>query len=229
MERLQLPNSIKNQHIVCATPLSLEDFNEKSQLGLFIDKFSFQKQSTIITNNKEGLSKVYNSFITEENRNKNIIFVHDDVLIEDLFFAEKLEIAFEKFDIVGLAGSKTCDLNSINPAWHQMCEKKDMVGEVSHAHNKNIWTSVYGPTNSRALILDGLFIAVNVARLLKTETFFDEDFDFHHYDIAFCLRANVNKLKMGVAPIRAVHFGLGDSMNTKEWRESAARFKLKYN
>ena len=76
MERLQLPNSIKNQHIVCATPLSLEDFNEKSQLGLFIDKFSFQKQSTIITNNKEGLSKVYNSFITEENRNKNIIFVH---------------------------------------------------------------------------------------------------------------------------------------------------------
>ena len=220
---------MKNKYkIVVATPLSKEDFKKKSPISLSLDKLNLTYISEIVYDNKEGLTKVYNRFITPDNAGKNILFVHDDVLIEDLFLEEKLKLAFEKYDIVGLAGAKQCDTSSSMKAWHLMAPKESFVGEVTHSKDKMFWTSSFGPTPSRALIIDGLFIAVNVDRLLQTNTRFDEDFDFHHYDISFCIRANQNKVKVGVYPIRVVHYGMGDSMNSVEWAKSAEKFKEKY-
>lgn len=214
--------------IVCATPKNKQQFLENSQLSLFLDKSGLFSKSTIVYDNKEGLPKIYNSFINETNRDKYLIFVHDDVLIEDLFFEEKINLAFEKYDIVGLAGTKKCNLESEISAWHLMSDKNDWVGEVAHSKNKQYWTTVFGPSDSRALLLDGLFIAVNTQKLLDSKTFFDENFIFHHYDISFCLKANKNKLKMGVYPIKVTHFGMGDSMLSEEWRASANTFKKLY-
>lgn len=214
-------------HFVVATQYNSEDFWKKSQIAIFLEKTNNDMNSTILFENKEGLPKVYNKFISQSYTNKYVIFVHDDVLIEDLFWQEKLDVAFEKYDIVGLAGSKKCDL-SRPPAWHLMSDPQDHCGEVAHSHDKKVWTTRFGPSESRVLVMDGLFIAVNINSLLKTGVSFDEFFDFHHYDITFCLRANRNKLKMGITPIRVVHFGLGDSMNTPEWRESAEKFKKNY-
>lgn len=219
--------SSNNYFFVVATTKTQEDFEKKSQIALFLDKSGYRSSSKIIFENNTGLPALYNSFINEENKDQRIVFVHDDVLIEDIFLEEKLDIAFEKYDIVGLAGSKKCDLSK-PPAWHLMSEREHHVGEVAHSHQKKIWTTVFGPTDSRALVLDGLFIAVNVQKLLETNTRFDENFDFHHYDITFCLKANQNKLKMGVYPIKVVHFGLGDSMNTPQWHQSAEKFKKLY-
>lgn len=215
--------------IVIATPHSKEYFEEKSPASFFLQKSGWSRRSSIIYNNKKGLPWNYNAFINERNKDKKIIFIHDDVLIEDLFFEEKIALAFEKYDIVGLAGAKTCNLQSPMPAWHLMAPREQLVGEVTHSKDKNSWTTCFGPTDSRALILDGLFLAVNVSKLLETETKFDEDFDFHHYDITFCLTANKNKLKMGVYPIKVTHFGMGDSMMSDAWKQSAEKFKLKYN
>jgi GT2 family glycosyltransferase len=222
-----MSNSSNNYFFVVATAKTQEDFEKTSQIALFLDKSEYRSTSKIIFENKTGLPALYNSFINESNKDKKIIFVHDDVLVEDIFLEEKLDIAFEKYDIVGLAGSKKCDLTK-HPAWHLMSDRSEHVGEVAHSHQKKIWTTIFGPTDSRALLLDGLFLAVNVQRLLETNTKFDENFTFHHYDISFCLRANQNKLKMGVYPIKVVHFGLGDSMNTTEWHQSAQMFKKLY-
>lgn len=216
-----------NYKVVVATPKNASEF-EKSPLKLSIEKLGWGSALNPVLENKEGLPKIYNKFLTEENKDYKIIFVHDDVLIEDLFFEEKLTRAFEKYDIVGLAGAKKCKINSPMVAWHLMCEREDMVGEVAHSKEKEYWTTCFGPTDTRALILDGLFIAVNVQRLLDTNTKFDENFAFHHYDISFCLKANQNKLKMGVYPIKVTHFGLGDSMRTPEWEASALKFKELY-
>ncbi len=225
-----MSESSNNYHFIIATPKSEEEFRKKSQMSFFIDKMTTIKkiQYTVIFNNKEGLPKVYNKFINEKYKNQKLIFIHDDVIIEDLFWEEKLTIAFEKYDIVGLAGSKKCNLNSPMMAWHLMCNREDMVGEVAHSKDKKFWTTIFGPTDSRALIIDGLFMAVNVKRLLETNTKFDENFDFHHYDISFCLRANQNKLKMGVYPIKVTHYGLGDSMNSENWKNSSEKFKKIY-
>lgn len=223
-----MTNTINFYKIVSATPKTKTSFTNDSQLGLFLDKQNINDISSITYENQEGLPKIYNSYITEENRGKKIIFVHDDVLIEDMFMFEKLDVAFQKYDVIGLAGSKACNINAEIPAWHLMCDRKDMVGEVAHSKDKKVWTSIFGDTDSRALILDGLFIAVDVSKLLDTGTRFDENFKFHHYDITFCLNANKNKLKMGVYPIRVIHFGLGDSMMSDDWRMSASLFKQLY-
>lgn len=213
---------------VVATQYNHDDFWKKSQIAIFLEKAGFTNSTKVLYENKEPLTKIYNSFIIKENIDKKIIFVHDDVLIEDLFLIEKLDIAFEKYDIVGLAGTKKCNLNAEISAWHLMSDRMDHVGEVAHYNDKKVWTTVFGVSESRALVLDGLFLAVNVEKLINTNTFFDEHFTFHHYDISFCLNANKNKLKMGVTPIRVVHFGLGDSMNTPEWQNSAEIFKRLY-
>lgn len=222
-----MTNSSNNYFFVVATQKSQEDFNKTSQIALFLDKAEYRNKTKVFYENQKGLPELYNIFITENNVNKRLIFVHDDVLIEDLFFEEKLDLAFEKFDIVGLAGSKKCDLSK-HPAWHIMSDRSDHVGEVAHSKDKNVWTTCFGPTNERALVLDGLFLAVNTKKLVESGTKFDERFKFHHYDITFCLKANKNKLKMGVAPIKVTHFGLGDSMNTPEWHHSASLFNHYY-
>jgi hypothetical protein len=219
--------SLNNYHFVVATQNNQENFTKNSPICLFLDKTENMPNSTILYENKTGLTKLYNSFITQENADKKIIFIHDDVLIEDVFLFEKLDVAFEKYDIVGLAGTKKCDVTK-PPAWHLMSERQDHVGEVAHSKDKVYWTTVFGPTDSRALIIDGLFMAVSVKKLLETNTRFDENFDFHHYDITFCLNANKNKLKIGVYPIKVTHFGLGDSMNTEEWLQSSLKFQKLY-
>lgn len=220
---------MKNEyHFVVATTHTKETFKEKSAISISLEKLGLMENTTIFYENKEGLPKIYNKFITNEYKNKKIVFIHDDVVIEDVFLLEKLKIAFEKYDIVGLAGSKQCNLQSEMMAWHLMAPKDSFVGEAGHAKDGLYWTTSFGPTPSRALIIDGLFIAVNVDKMLETNTKFDEDFDFHHYDISFCLIANKNKVKIGVYPIRVVHFGLGDSMNSNEWMKSSLKFKQKY-
>ena len=132
---------------------------------------------------------------------------------------------FEKFDIIGLAGSMSCDVASDHPAWHLMSDRSQHVGEVSHSKDGKTWTTCFGPTDSRALVIDGLFIGVNVNKALETGLLFNELFGFHHYDITFSLEANKLKIKTGVFPLSVVHFGTGSSMNTDDWRESAKKFK----
>jgi hypothetical protein len=215
---------------VVATPLSREEFLNKKPFGLFLKKIGENNINYICKDsNKQGLSKIYNEFITEEYRNKTIIFIHDDVLISDLFFREKILDALKKYDIFGLAGGKTLNLDKrIIPAWHHMTNQRDLVGEVAHYKDEKIWTTVFGPTNDRAVVIDGLFIGINVNKAIDQGLSFDEDFEFHHYDISLCVIANKLKIKTGVFQLFVIHSGLGDSMNTPEWRESAKKFLDKY-
>jgi hypothetical protein len=190
------------------------------------DKFDF----VIVKNNKDGLSKVYNKFLEDPKHSKEILlFVHDDVEIEDMFLIEKLQNS--PYDVTGLAGSKKADLTK-PPGWHLMSTREDWVGEVAHAEikdgKKNVWTTCFGPTDSRALLIDGLFIAVDVKSLKEKNIKFNEKFEFHHYDLSFCIDCNKAKVKIGVLPIRVVHHGLGDSMISEEWKVSAEIFKQTY-
>lgn len=217
----------KNIKFVVATPKTQEEFAQTSTF-LSLEKLNLLRDTNVIFENKQSLTFIYNTFINDMNKDNYVVFLHDDILVEDAFLLEKLRTGFESYDIVGVAGTKQCDLSAPMCAWHLMSDPKHFVGEVTHTKDKMFWTNSYGPTPSRALLIDGLFIAVNVERLLESNTRFDEDFSFHHYDISFCLNANANKLKMGVFPIRLVHFGLGDSMHSKEWEISNAIFKQKY-
>lgn len=202
---------------------------QHDMLDLF-SEYSFAYR--IVYDNKRGLSEIYNEFLYDPAyKNDILLFVHDDVELIDVFMVDKL--INTPFAVTGLAGTKQINL-ACKPAWHLMSEKEEWVGEVMHSKYDDkkdfnvVWTTRFGPTRSRALLIDGLFIAVNVKELTAQNVKFDEEFKFHHYDMAFCLDCNLKKVKIGVLPISVIHHGLGDSMNTHEWVSSAVNFTKKY-
>lgn len=180
----------------------------------------------VFKDNKRGLSVCYNEILRDpKNANKTVLFVHDDVILDDLFLYEKLTES--PYSITGLAGAKSFNKQADKLAWHLCAERSNYVGEVAHINGEgNIWTTVFGPSKSRALVMDGLFISCKIKELNGLE--FDENFNFHFYDIAFCLRANDKKIKCGVLPIHVIHYGLGDSMLTPEWEVANQKFKQTY-
>ena len=54
--------------------------------------------------NKRGLSTCYNEAIRDCQQNF-IVFIHDDIYINDMYIFDKLSIAFSNAHIVGLAGA----------------------------------------------------------------------------------------------------------------------------
>jgi len=216
--------------ITCTRIKNMEDFKnrpifksiEKLTNLYSLKEFDFK----ICSDNKIGLSEVYNSYINnKEHINDILLFVHDDVTIKDLFLVETLNKS--PYAVTGLAGTKTANLNA-PPAWHLMSDKLDYVGEVMHTKEDTTWTTVFGSTKTRTLLIDGLFISINVEKIINTKARFNEKFKFHHYDLAFCFECNKSKVPVGVMPISVEHYGMGDSMHSQDWINSSNEFKKEY-
>jgi hypothetical protein len=87
----------------------------------------------------------------------------------------------------------------------------------------------FGVTPSRAVIVDGLFIAVNCEAVASKNWQWNENFDFHHYDIASCIDANAKALKIGVYPINVFHASPGlASLQDAAWSKSNEKFLQLY-
>lgn len=185
-------------------------------------------------NNSKGLPHLYNKKI-EEYKNTDTEFLvcaHDDVYIDDLKLYQKLKYANSKlnYDIIGLAGGLNPRLT--NPAlWHIMVERNQQRGAVAHPAGNKDQTMVtpFGPTPSRVAIADGLFLALHLPTITKTDWKFNENYTFHHYDIASCIDANRKNLRIGVYPIYAIHSSPGlMSVHDKLWSESNNKFLEEY-
>jgi hypothetical protein len=190
----------------------------------------------IVKDNSAGLPEVYNRYLTEKNKDKLLLLVHDDLEIHDLNLVEKLNGS--PWDITGLAGAGTFEFKDKN-LWHTCSKRESQSGTVFHplcwqegnqlkVDPSRLLGTTFGPVPSRALILDALFMCINVEKALEADFKFDTDFKFHHWDISSCLIANERKLKMGTYPIFCLHHGLGNSFMTPEWEESNKKFKEKW-
>lgn len=183
--------------------------------------------------NKDSLSKIYNQYITTKVSQKHdiVLFVHDDVYIDDYKLRGKLYACLQEYDIIGLAGCLDPKIKS--PAlWHLMSDRENWRGYVAHEVPQvpgTVYMTSFGVTPSRVAIADGLFLAVNVKKALQHEWKFNEDYRFHHYDIASCIDANKKKLKIGVTNINVIHDsgGLSNS-NDPEFIESEKKFLQSY-
>ncbi len=117
--------------LVTATRGSDEEFYKSTPLGISTKRF---KNSDIIccvfSDNREGLSKVYNHAIDSSNPEDILVFVHDDVWIEDLFLGIRLREGLNKFRIIGLAGNARA-LPEDSPAWHVRSSGELDVGNLS--------------------------------------------------------------------------------------------------
>jgi hypothetical protein len=188
----------------------------------------------VLKNNKEGLPKRYNEFLYSSTSTlyDYIVFVHDDVYFDDAMLEAKLLKYHMEYDIVGVAGGNNCKIQ--NPAlWHLMCGgfgSGNLHGAVAHIHNGLSMTTPFGPSPARVAIIDGVFMSVNVKKVRAAGWRFNENYDFHLYDISSCLDANKKKLKVGVAPINIVHSspGLRD-INDQVFQKNNAQFLKEYS
>lgn len=182
-------------------------------------------------NNKAGLPEVYNTHLTKKTLKKHdiVLFVHDDVYVDDLKIRGKLYNNIQAFDIVGLAGCVKPKI-SRPVLWHLMTSRDNLRGSVCHPHKVSddeyaVMNTSFGYTPSRVTIMDGLFMAVNLKAVLAAEWKFNENFKHHHYDIASCLDANKKSLRLGVAPIHTIHDSQGlKSINDTNWAKSQDQF-----
>lgn len=185
-----------------------------------------------VMNNTEGLSKVYNRIIEESAKFEYdfIAFVHDDVWIDDALILQKIQKYSKQYDIIGLAGG-------LNPKitepilWHIMCKREDLRGYVNHFHTINgeevTYMTSFGQTPARVAMIDGVFMCINVKTIGDWR--FNENYDFHCYDLASCLDANKKGLKIGVAPINVIHKSHGlSSLEDPIFRKNQAQFLKEY-
>ena len=175
-----------------------------------------------------GLSKIYNSMLSDNNRKSDIIvFVHDDVdFLRKGWGAELIRLFNEHKDygIIGVAGSAEFDSNA---AWWQYDKK---YGQVLHRHEGKTWLTTFSPLLKQDLqevcVIDGLFMAVHRKRISDN---FDESYTFDFYDIAFCLDNFLSgKTKIGVTTnIRLAHNSIGNMR--PDWYGARERINQKYS
>jgi len=196
------------------------------------NKLTLISNTHFFTQNKLGLGEAYNKFLQDNPDYDYILFVHDDMWIDDAGFIFKLEESHKKYDLIGLAGGLTPILKA--PAlWHIMCggfQGGNLRGFAGH-YLPDGTTSItnFGPSPARVALIDGAFMSLNVKRAIEVGWKFNENYTFHHYDLSSCLDANKKKLKLGVVPILTYHNspGLRD-LNDKTFNENQAKFLTEY-
>ncbi len=227
---MQIPKLL----IVSATRSAPSPFMETAPLGRSMRRLSFDRrlEARPAFSNGEGLPSVYNRQISEENRGKFLLFVHDDVWIDDCFLYDRVNEALESFDIIGLAGT-TRRLPG-QPAWGFSREdpfvpedRRYLSGVVADGDRPWGKPAVYGPTGLACVMLDGVFLAARCKTLLDVGVRFDERFSFDFYDIDFCRTAEKAGLRMGTWPIAVTHTSKG-KFGSPAWREGLRLYRDKW-
>lgn len=187
----------------------------------------------VVWSNRKGLSAAYNVKLEEYGATdvEFLVFVHDDVYIDDLKLVDKLRTAQRNlgYQIIGAAGSVRVKVS--HPGlWHLMADRTQHRGFVQHfLGNGQIIGSAFGPTPCEVVLIDGLFMAVHLPSVREKGWKFNENYDFHHYDLSSCLDAFQKGLRIGVYPIHLIHNSWGlDSCDNPSWSASNQRFLQEY-
>lgn len=178
-------------------------------------------------NNTTGLSKRYNEALKKFKHQYDYIhFIHDDVyLYDDLGVLTKILDTYN-FAISGAAGAKSIKL--VEPfMWHAMSNPHSAMGVVEHGPVLQSHISTFGVSFDKAVILDGLYLCVNTSKI--NNWCFNENFDFHFYDIASCIDAFKQNIVAGVIPIHLRHECiLYNPLQNKSWIDNNNKFKQLY-
>jgi hypothetical protein len=152
--------------IISATRHSEESFWKQSALGKSIERLSFDLgvKPYITFNNTLALGEIYNRRINAQSSSDILVFVHDDVWIEDFFMPEHLLQGFEQYNIIGVAGSaKRVPLQA---GWgltlvdnKVVTAKTDVSGAVAHGKEPFGEVAYFGDVPASCELLDGVFLA----------------------------------------------------------------------
>jgi hypothetical protein len=214
--------------IVSATRLSEKKFWEESALGQSLRRLSHDDRliAQVAYSNSRGLPDVFNARITAAGNCDFLVFIHDDVWIDDYFFADRVIEGCKAYDIIGLAGNRRRvqgqpawafkDIQSNQLNWD---EKSNLSGVIAHGPAPFGGLSFFGTVPAECELLDGVFFAAKKSTLVEREVLFDPRFGFHFYDMDFCRLARAQGLRLGTWPICITHQS-NAGFGTPKWMES---------
>jgi GT2 family glycosyltransferase len=221
--------------IVSATRGSEESFWRDSPLGLSIKRLAYDDRlrPRIVYENRRGLPEVYNAAIEAPDAAETLVFVHDDVWLDDIYFGEHLLAGLRHYDIVGVAGTRR--RRFYQPCWHKVVENEQMVweeknylsGAIAHGDAPCGPISYFGPAPASCELLDGVLLAAQRQSLLERELRFDARFDFHFYDMDFCRVARDKGATLGTWPVSIRHRSEG-SFFSDAWKAQMLKYFAKW-
>lgn len=210
--------------IVSATRLSESQFWKSSALGLSLTRIAREGafRAHVAFENSRGLPEVYNARIDAADAAERVVFVHDDVWLDDYFLAHRVAEGLAAFDVIGVAGNRR--RTPYQAAWIfpdgklTRDDAANLSGAVAHGKDPFGAISFFGATPAPCELLDGVFLAANTATLREHRVRFDKRFDFHFYDMDFCRSARAAGLRLGTWPISLTHQS-GGAFATPSWVE----------
>ena len=218
--------------IITATRYSVADFQKKSALGQSLERLADPTIGVrLVIENKRGLPAVYNDGIAAAGAGNILVFMHDDVWIDDYFFAQRIIDGLAAYDLIGVAGNKR--RNAAQPTWQFLDSDftpdnpANLSGHVAHGQNPLGEVSKYGSVPADCEILDGVLLAIKKSVLMEHDLRFDTRFDFHFYDLDFCREARENGLKLGTWPIAITHQS-GGAFGRGPWLEAFKTYIKKW-
>lgn len=201
--------------IVSATRFSEQEFWDKSALGASLQRLNFDVRITtyIAFENQKGLPEIFNKRIFDDNQSEILVFIHDDVWIDDFFIADRILDAVQKYDVFGVVGNQ--HRKHLQPSWAflniegQWDVRENLSGAIAHSQSAFGKVSYFGSSDCPCEILDGVLIGAKKSALQQAGVCFDEKFNFHFYDVDFCVFAQQKGLKIGTWPLALTHQSSG--------------------
>lgn len=228
---------VKPIRVVCATRGSRECFYKGRPLGQSLKLFAQSNwqgrpiELCLFEHNTVGLPVLYNRAIEHAVQNPAVLlFIHDDILLTDLFWWERIHEGLEKFDIIGLVGSK--DRHQGQATW--FCHTPEIQPDMpllSGRVQDGDGISNFGASGEAVKLMDGALLAVDSATLVDSGLRFDEQFTFDLYDLDMCRQAELRGLTMGTVPISVIHHGSPrqNAYAAPEWFQAVVNYLHKYD
>ncbi|WP_422014201.1 glycosyltransferase [Roseateles sp.] len=219
--------------LICATRLTAHDFWTRSALGQSLRRLAYDHRlkPQIAFENRRGLPAVYNERIAAPDAEPLLMFIHDDVWLDDHFFVEHTTAALEAADVIGVAGNRRRVPGQ--PSWAfptprlEWDDSAHLSGTVGHAQHPFGTLAHFGPTPAPCELLDGVLLAARRDLLREKQLRFDERFDFHFYDMDFCRSARQAGLRLTTWPIAITHQSKGNA-GSADWRRNYDAYLAKW-
>ena len=221
--------------VISASKLSESAFWAQSALGQSLRRLSQQGENIsvdIAFENSRGLPEIFNAAIRRAKDDDILVFMHDDVWLDEYHFSQTVAEGLQQFDVIGVAGNKRRLPNQ--PAWcfvdqqFTWDDKSNLSGHVGHGANAFGQLSDFGEVPAACELLDGVFLATHKKSLTSSQVRFDPMFDFHFYDMDFCHVARKAGLKLGTWSVRLTHQS-GGAFGSQDWQRNFLRYQEKVN
>ena len=211
--------------MVCATRRAEADFWAEAPLGRSMEFIAHQRQVglSLYLDNHVGLPQVYNQVIARAEDDALLVFAHDDVWLQDIFWVARLARALETWDVVGVAGNTRRQPGQVS--WrHQQNSSGALVPDDGHLSGVVGYGPFpfrgevldYGPVPAACELLDGMLLAVRKSTLTRHGLAFDPQFQFDFHDLDFCRSARQRGLRLGTCRLSVTHQSAG-RIGSPEW------------